>query len=80
MSRVFASFNFPNMEKIRKIAKFNLAKINPIKALYLLKITQIIWTRRYFQDKTMSQAKRHESSEEMMLDVNGLGWWVRLLI
>ena len=35
ISHVFASFNFAKMVKISKIAKFNLAKINPIKVFHI---------------------------------------------
>jgi len=34
MPNDFASFNFAKRAKIREIAKFNLAKVNPIKVLY----------------------------------------------
>jgi len=33
MPNDFASFNFVKRAKIREIAKFNLAKVNPIKIL-----------------------------------------------
>jgi len=36
MPNDFASFNFAKRAKIREIAKFNLAKVNPIKVLALI--------------------------------------------